>query len=731
MSAGAVPLTDRKGGASSEDALAPAVAGRANDGLVVWCESNTKRMRAVLVSADGVATGDSFVIGPTPRPTVPTVATDGRDFLVAWVIDGRLTVAYVADGARVENISSTNDSAFDVKLAWSGTDYLLLLRSATEARVALLDRRGNVVRTQVIATSAQAVASIALASTTPNVTAFWVDAADNQVHALDVSPARIRSGELLPAAPAQVQPNGGNIIGPVVAVAGANGYLVVWTDAAASVDAGMKLSFRALTPGGLPLGSRKQVTIDVADREPVVYWNGTNYTVIYSVQRESVWAVMGMAITSNGEVLDGGPRQLAVLPQRHRAEAAAKIGTNAVLALQTFRTAAPSSVAEVLTLVVTPALSIDEHTRGTIVSRAMPAEDQPSAVWTGDDWVATWRERRNAGRVMVGRIAFDGTRIDPQGIAIDPLRPDENAQIDPAIATSGTEALVVWTDTANLSDGIIRGALIENTRSGALEPVAISISFDATASSAPAVVWDGQEYLVAWTNKNGQIVGVRVNRVGRMIDPFPVALTETPPAAESFVHPLLASRNDEILLVWQRRVVSPTSLSNVILAPPELVNELWAQHYDRSLFPVAGRIQINGHGADRGDDTTGASVVAGPDGYLIAFNLKQQSVGTTLVAFLLSDFGRTVPLIGGIGNDPTSLTWDGQHYLLAQGKQVLTLSPSDAKILNRILALPEGRTAHSIAAGGLAPLLLTTAIDSDALSFAEGFLLTAPRRRPR
>jgi hypothetical protein len=728
--AGAFPLVDRQGGPASEDALTPAIAARANDGLLVWCEQTTKRMRAILVGSSGAPLMDSsFVIGPTPRPGRPTVATDGRDFLVAWVIDGRLTVAYIAEGTHVESISSTTDNAFDARLTFTGTDYLLLLRSPTEARLALLDRRGNIIRTVQVATSAQAVTSIAIATTPPNALAFWIDALDNQVHGLDVSPERIRNGTFAPSVPVQVPVNAGaGIVGPVLAAAGPSSYLILWTDpAGASLQNGMKLSFRALNAAGQPLSARNQVTIDAGDREPVVYWNGTSFTLLYSAQRGAVWAVMAMRIGADGQPLDSVPTAVAVLPMMHKAKAAAKIGTNAVVAFESYRTVAPTSVAEIFTMTIAPDTSLagDEH--GTIASRALPAEDQPAAVWTGDDWVVAWRERRNIARVLVGRIGPDGTRIDPKGVVLDPLRSDDTAQTDPAIASSGAEAFVVWTDASRITDGIIRGALIENAKTGTLDPHAITISFDATASSAPDVVWDGEEYVVAWANKAAQIVAVRINRVGRIIDPFPVALTEVASSCCGYLRPRLAARGDELLLVWQRAVVAPP-LAPVIFPSPTFGYDLLAQRYNRALFPVASRIPLTSGGSD-GNEAGGHSVAADPNGYLITWTQASRTAPTLLTAFRLGDFGRTIPL-GLAGTGPASVTWNGQAYLVAHARQVLTVAP-EGSVVARATALPEGKTAAAITAGGLAPLLLATYPDNESITTIDGFLLTPQRRRPR
>jgi hypothetical protein len=724
--AGAFPLVDRTGGPSSADTSAPAIAARTNDALVVWAETATRRVRGILVGSSGAPLMDSsFVIGPS-RLGIPTVATDGRDFLVAWVTDGRLTVTYVAEGTHVESISSTADDAFDAKLVFTGTDYLLLLRSPREARLALLDRRGNIIQTVTVAQSVQAITSATVAATGPNATAFWIDALDNQVHALDVSPQRIRSGDFVTAPPVQLPANSGaGAVGPIIAVAGASSYLAVWTEQPTST--GTKMWFRAINVNGQPIGPRNSVTIDFGDRAPVVFWNGSSFTVLYSAKRGTVWAVLAMRIDAEGRTIDLVPTIIAVLPRMHMAKAAAKVGPNAVVALQSFATAAPTTVAEIFTLAVTPAPALTGDLDGTIVSRALPAEDQTAVVWTGDDWVAAWRERRNIGRILIGRIGPDGTRTDPKGVVVDPLRPDDAAQTDPAIASSGAEAFVVWTDTQDVSNGIIRGALIENVRGGTLAPGAITISFDATSGSAPAVAWDGEEYVVAWTNRMGQIVAVRINRIGRVIDPVPVLLTEG--ASGSVVGqgaPRLAARGDEILLVWQNVFFFTPPV--LVLPIPVTTHELQAQRFNHGLFPVGSRIPLTFGGA-LGNDAFGHAVAADPTGYMISWVETPHGGPSVLVAFRLGDFGRSIPL-GLAASGPTSVTWDGQAYLVAHGRQVVAISP-DSRVLSRMTALPEGKTAAAISAGGIAPLLLSTAFDNESILFTEGFLLTPQRRRPR
>ena len=90
----------------------------------------------------------------------------------------------------------------------------------------------------------------------------------------------------------------------------------------------------------------------------------------------------------------------------------------------------------------------------------------------------------------------------------------------PALAFDGTNYLATWTDTRR-ADGTIAGSRV-STGGTALDNPRIVISTAANAQTAPAVAFDGTNYLVVWAdNRAGDstdIYAARVSPTGTILD---------------------------------------------------------------------------------------------------------------------------------------------------------------------------------------------------------------------
>lgn len=154
---------------------------------------------------------------------------------------------------------------------------------------------------------------------------------------------------------------------------------------------------------------------------------------------------------------------------------------------------------------------------GIAISTAMDDQGDPRVAYDGTNFFVVWEDYRNGAEADIygARISPDGTLLDPDGIAISTAPGDQAA---PAVAFNGTDYLVVWED---LRDGIsldIYGTRVGtdgSVKDGAGFPIFVA----AEDQSNPDLAHDGTNYLVVWQDVDGEnIVGARVDGMGTVLD---------------------------------------------------------------------------------------------------------------------------------------------------------------------------------------------------------------------
>ncbi|HEX2835687.1 MAG TPA: hypothetical protein VHW00_21920 [Thermoanaerobaculia bacterium] len=141
--------------------------------------------------------------------------------------------------------------------------------------------------------------------------------------------------------------------------------------------------------------------------------------------------------------------------------------------------------------------TLETQTPRTLAGGADVLYSAPSVAAASETFLTVWRESDSARtRVYARRLRPDGTPLDPQPLQLD----DANVGLfadgvdDTAVATDGRAFLAVWRHEQELY-----GALIRNDGTLAAQPFRISrtpTNFD--PRFAPAVVWTGSLYVVAW-----------------------------------------------------------------------------------------------------------------------------------------------------------------------------------------------------------------------------------------
>ena len=142
-----------------------------------------------------------------------------------------------------------------------------------------------------------------------------------------------------------------------------------------------------------------------------------------------------------------------------------------------------------------------------------------------------------------------GSVLDPAGIPISTAAGD---QIAPAVAWNGTDFLVVWTGTAAPTSFDIYGARVSGAGS-VLDPAGIAISTAANDQTAPAVASWGDSFLVVWQDRRSgtsyDIYGAGVGADGTVAQPAGIPIST---AAGDQEAPDLAVRY-HFLVAWRDR----------------------------------------------------------------------------------------------------------------------------------------------------------------------------------
>lgn len=146
----------------------------------------------------------------------------------------------------------------------------------------------------------------------------------------------------------------------------------------------------------------------------------------------------------------------------------------------------------------------------------------PAAAFGGDQYLVVWEDHRTRQDILYGgRVAADGTALDPIGFPILDLVPGDNPYgvYRPVVASDGADFLVV-----TAAGGQIHGVRV-SAAGALLDPGGFAISAADGPVSWPAVVFDGEQYLVAWAEgaqpagtDNG-VYYARVTPEGTVLDP--------------------------------------------------------------------------------------------------------------------------------------------------------------------------------------------------------------------
>ncbi len=543
------------------------------DYLVVWQElrGTTNVIAAARVSSEGVLLDTNSIVlrQQTSQLSVPSVAGQSNGYLVAWQDQRNGPGANDIYGVRVSRTGAVLDAdsipisrnsivKFSPAVAASDGEFMVvwynvpIVVSSNSAPSGIYGTRvsstGEVLDADGIAISSPTSSGVpAISAIGPDYFVVWGDTSkvirgvrvNHDGSVLDTNSLVLGSAEVPRA--------------PLVAASGGQ-YLVVWVGGFGT-NLGTIFGNLVTASGTVLLTNGFEISPAATSAFPVVAGNGSNFFVVWQGLRELYGFrgnILGTPVNFSGEVLN--PQGILIgssIANRELAPSVAFDGTNY---LAIWSDARNNTFGKINYDIYGARIAWDGSLldpNGIAICKAK--NNQSSAVVAGSAgmFLAVWKDERygmygTPGDIFGARITDSGTVLDTNGIAICTL---PTIQDFPAIASGSNDFFVVWVNQSDLfgtrigTDGIVA---IHNGKS--------LIRSDAPSGVAyPALAFNGSEYLVVWSevpdinNTGYDILGLRVGSLGTPIDPAPITISSRPGYQP---HAAVASNGTDFLAAW-------------------------------------------------------------------------------------------------------------------------------------------------------------------------------------
>lgn len=627
---------------------------------------------------------DDPVYGPAYREQhLPAIAFDGNNYLVVWG-DGRRNIYYTtADiyGTRVTKegtildpggiaINTTTNAQSLPAIVFDGVNYMVVWADVNiyGARVktdgTVLDPNGI-----AICTATNNQSSPALAFNGANYLIVWQDRRndpnpyDSNYNFNDIYGARVtQAGVLLDPGGIAISTAANDQLKPAVISDGSN-YLVVWQDSRNEPNPGdysyyFNIYGTLVTENGLVLDTSGIVINSATTMQalPALAFDGTNYMVVWSDFRGATgYDIYGARLTTNGDILDLDGIVIANATKNQVSPAIAFNGTDYFVAWSSETSTKPDIHGVRITL---EGSRID--VADIVISSGLNTQEEVNLAFDGTNYLVVWEDDRKDSdpdggdsydNIYGSRVTKNGIVLDPNGIAISIAA---NRQENPAVAFDGTNYFVVWKDYRNTNVySAIYGTRV--AKDGLiLDPGGIKISSGLNNKDAPAVAFDGTNYLVVWEDyRNGNtsdIYGTRVTKNGVVLKTSGFAVS----AASNYQKDTsLAFDGTNYWVIWQDYRAGGTDIYGTRISTDGTV-----------LDPGGVAICVDA-------STQSSPAIACSDGSncLIAWSDGRNGNGDIYGARVLQDAsvldpnGITISAEGGYQNSP-AIAYDGTDYLV-------------------------------------------------------------------
>ncbi|SEM33953.1 hypothetical protein SAMN05444354_11549 [Stigmatella aurantiaca] len=554
----------------------PAAAYNGTNFLVVWQDTRSGTSSDIYgarISTTGTVLNPNGIMisNAVSDQQTPVVAYNGSDFLVIWQ-DTRSGSSYDIYGARVSGTGVVrNPNGIPIATGTSNQRAPSVARGGTDCFVVWTDDRmyevygarisntGVLLETNGIRLSGSADDSDnpAVSYDGTNFFTVWENYAgpnSPNIHGARVS----GTGTLLDTSKIHVSTSANGQYSPAVAHDGTN-FFVVWQDYrnGGQTDIyGVLVSEmgEVLDTSGIPIS-----TAVYNQYNPAVAHDGTNFLVVWDDTRGASYDIYGTRVSGTGTVLDTGGIPISTAAGYQYRPAVAYNGATFLVVWEDTR----GGTYDVYGARVSSAGTVID-TSGVPITSATGDQRDPVVSYNGN-FLVVWEDNRSGNYDIYGsRVSGTGTVLDINGIAIST---NTSSQTNPSIAHDGLYFLVVWEDTRSGTSDIYGARL--NTGGIVLDTGGISISTATNSQNAPAVAYDGTNFLVVWQDYRGgsgfsDIYGARVGQPGTVLESSGIAIaTEQATEAEPI---LTAMGAESSLVVYRSSHVSASTHSERVRA---------------------------------------------------------------------------------------------------------------------------------------------------------------------
>jgi hypothetical protein len=560
-------------------------------------------------------------------PVIYSVASDGRDFLVAVQREQSLTFIRVTREGVVEPAPAPGFASRYGRLVWLRDAYAFFIEDVSAwGRMAILDRSGRVlIQPKVVISSNVRVQALAtLSPDGAHTLVAWADAADGRVYAARTSAAALRNATFrVSTTPLQerVEPGAYGL----VAASSPSRHFLVWYE-------GRELRGRVLDINGSPVGEKLAIATEAAASASVA-WNGSRFVLAYSV-----FDANGRRLVVSEHDEDG---TLVGTPLRQPTWGAdARVASSGGDTLVAWRPAQTDGTAgeEIRADVVSGSMFL-RPAEGILVSRSMPWSQFPEVVWRGDHYLAVWTEWGKGYQGAIGRFDAQGRLLDGPGRTLGEFG------FFPRVATDGRNALVVWRKPGSglgLMHVAADGAMTERT---------------VTTDSSGAVVdvlWNGEEFAFCAGNLLGTAAADGTIR-------------KTATREHASDNCGLQWTGSQYILFW--------TVSEICFPVCRVPTYVRAQSYSRNLNPIGAPVTLTGSDVDDHAVQPVRAARAG-DRTLLTWHTTQN----TLRAIRISDSGLLLDPVNGFEIDSaatlTDVHADGSGWVVGSGPYAWTIARS-------------------------------------------------------